>query len=88
MRRRVPVGAVPPQISVSTLRPCPTIDYSVPLAERVRVFNRWLADRASWVALREAHSEAFGWPGGDIARDQEERELRPVPDGPFDPTGI
>lgn len=81
-------GVIPAQLSVEAMRPCPMIDHALPVADRVRLFDEWVDERALWVARRAAHSDAVGWPGGDVAREEEEQRSRPIPDGPFDPGSV
>ncbi len=72
-------------ISVTSLRPCPADDLAAPYKERRRVFRRWLRERSEWVARREEYAETHGWPGGALARFEEENAAHPIDSAPFDP---
>lgn len=73
-------------ISVACLRPRPADDLDAPYKERRRAFRKWLKERSEWVAQREAHAESHGWPGGAVARFEEENTAHPIDDAPFDPS--
>lgn len=87
MRRKPVVADAVAQASgvdVASLRPCPPDDRSLPYRERRKVSRAWLAERAEWVARREAFAAEHGWPGGDRARLAEEEAAHPIRDAPFD----
>ena len=90
MRRRAPDVAELTErgLSVDALRTKPVDDLSLPVAERVRVFDAWMVERAAWVSARRGHAELHGWQGGDHARQTEEDEAHPIGDAPFDPDSI
>jgi hypothetical protein len=87
-RKQREPASLAPGLGPEALRPAPIDDSSLTARKRAVAFRAWLAERDAWVARREAHSEQYGWPGGDIARWEEEDSHHPIPDAPFDPDDI
>ncbi|MBG9887047.1 hypothetical protein ABE10_11005 [Bacillus toyonensis] len=82
MRRR---KVTSPLVEAAGLRPAPLDDPSGDYETRKTVMDEWLTERSAWVARREQHAAAHGWPGGEHGRFVEEDRAHPVPDYPFDP---